>query len=260
MTTRSAIARDRDLPRPVKHSASAGIARRLAWFAGLVLVVSGALHRFGFLLTEAFANVLAVVAGMAIAALLLALFAWHRVWVKGVRGAGDVAHAVIVSLLVLLPFGWAAAEAMTHPMLSDITTDLEDPPALASRAALPEAVKSEQPEAYPEIVGHRYPLPVERLSELVRTMMEERGWVPIEQIDATDGITMRGLAHTLVLGFPSDVVIRITDEGETSYVDMRSRSRFGRADLGDNAARIAEFLADLDTRAASVTAVPTVED
>ncbi|MBE7183585.1 MAG: DUF1499 domain-containing protein [Methylobacterium mesophilicum] len=260
MTTRSAIARDRNLPRPVKRSATAGLARRMAWFAGLLFVVSGAAHRFGLLTTEAFATVLAVVAGVAGAALLLALFAWRRVWVKGFRGAGDVAHALIVSLLVLLPFGWAGAEAMTHPMLSDIATDLDDPPALASREPLPEAAKTEQAQAYPEVVGHRYPLPVERLSELVRTMMEERGWVPVEQADATDGITLRAPARTLVLGFTSDVVIRITDEGETSYVDMRSRSRFGRTDLGDNAARIAGFLADLDTRAASVTAVPTVED
>jgi uncharacterized protein (DUF1499 family) len=46
------------------------------------------------------------------------------------------------------------------------------------------------------------------------------------------------------------VAIRLTDEGETTYVDMRSASRYGRGDFGDNARRIAGFLDALDAEMA----------
>ncbi len=38
----------------------------------------------------------------------------------------------------------------------------------------------------------------------------------------------------------------MTDEGDATYVDMRSASHFGQHDLGDNARRIDDFLSDLD--------------
>jgi uncharacterized protein (DUF1499 family) len=63
-------------------------------------------------------------------------------------------------------------------------------------------------------------------------------------------MTIEALAHTPLLGFPVDVAVRLTDEGTSTYVDMRSASRYGRHDLGDNAARIAAFLGELDAEMA----------
>ena len=61
-------------------------------------------------------------------------------------------------------------------------------------------------------------------------MLEDRGWalstVPAPASDATE-ITIEALAKTLVLGFPVDVAIRLIDEGSSTYVDMRSASRYG---------------------------------
>ena len=53
--------------------------------------------------------------------------------------------------------------------------------------------------------------------------------------------------------------IRITDEGDTCYVDMRSASRYGRHDLGDNAARITGFLTALDAAVAGAAGVTPAE-
>ena len=64
---------------------------------------------------------------------------------------------------------------------------------------------------------------------------------------------MFAVALTPILHFATDVSVRITDEGTTTYVDMRSAARFGYHDLGDNARRIADFLLALD---AAVTAQP----
>lgn len=54
------------------------------------------------------------------------------------------------------------------------------------------------------------------------------------------------IAHSPFLGLKSDVVIRLLDEGETTYVDMRSLSRYGKRDMGLNAAFITEFLSALE--------------
>ncbi|RVA63046.1 DUF1499 domain-containing protein, partial [Mesorhizobium sp. M7A.F.Ca.CA.001.08.2.1] len=57
-------------------------------------------------------------------------------------------------------------------------------------------------------------------------------------------------AKGFVIGLPADVAIRVTDDGDTVIVDMRPASRYGRYDLGDNAARIVDFLAELDQEVA----------
>jgi uncharacterized protein (DUF1499 family) len=52
--------------------------------------------------------------------------------------------------------------------------------------------------------------------------------------------------HTsLLYGFTDDMVVRIATVAEGSKVDVRSKSRVGRSDLGQNAKRIRTFLAKL---------------
>ena len=58
------------------------------------------------------------------------------------------------------------------------------------------------------------------------------------RIEATD--------TTFWFRFKDDVALRVSAVPDgTSRVDMRSVSRLGRSDLGTNARRIREFLADL---------------
>jgi uncharacterized protein (DUF1499 family) len=59
-------------------------------------------------------------------------------------------------------------------------------------------------------------------------------------------ILLQGKTRTLLFGFESDISIRLSEEAETTFVDMRSVSRFGPHDLGANAKIITEFLAALD--------------
>jgi uncharacterized protein (DUF1499 family) len=69
-------------------------------------------------------------------------------------------------------------------------------------------------------------------------------------VDGEHEYLLEAVATTFLLGFPSDVAIRLTDEGESTYVDMRSASRYGRDDFGDNARRISAFLDRLDAEMA----------
>jgi len=54
--------------------------------------------------------------------------------------------------------------------------------------------------------------------------------------------------RTLVLGIPQDILIRLVEEEETTFVDMRVATRDGDHDLGLNAELIRSFLLDLDVR------------
>ena len=54
-------------------------------------------------------------------------------------------------------------------------------------------------------------------------------------------------ATTRWFGFKDDIVIRISAAGGGSRIDVRSKSRVGRSDLGANAKRIQDFLTALVT-------------
>lgn len=60
--------------------------------------------------------------------------------------------------------------------------------------------------------------------------------------------TIEAKARTPVFGFEDDVVVRLVRSPEGTSVDMRSASRRGEHDLGQNARRIRAFLKDLDAR------------
>jgi uncharacterized protein (DUF1499 family) len=53
--------------------------------------------------------------------------------------------------------------------------------------------------------------------------------------------TLQAVATSALFHFKDDVVIRVRPAGDGSRVDIRSRSRVGRGDMGANAARILGF-------------------
>lgn len=66
-------------------------------------------------------------------------------------------------------------------------------------------------------------------------------------------IVIQGETRTPIFGFTSDISIRLSEEAETTFVDMRSQSRFGPHDLGTNAQIIAGFLRALDTELVGIS-------
>ena len=243
---------------------AAGWSRATAWFSAVLFITAAISHRFGLVETPAFIAVLGLVAVLAIVALLLAAISFRRVWYRGDIGGADLAKGVFLALVVLAPFAVTGYRAFVSPNLSDISTDTADPPlfvkaalgrtpAMNTIAPIGAAAAKLQAEAYPEVTGRRYDIPAERALATVLGLVRKRGWHVYEMPpDASSNpeVTVEALAKTLLLAFPCDVAIRVTDEGNTAYVDMRSASRFGRNDLGDNAARIVAFLDELDTEIA----------
>jgi hypothetical protein len=252
-----------------RSSLAALWAGRLAIFAAILFAVAGLGHRFGLVETIGFFWVLGLVAALALAALILAGAGFFQLWTYGDRGGIAAARAVIVALLVLSPFLVSAWRVYAFPMLSDISTDVTDPPPLAAAAKLRSGDMNPvspisadqgavQSDAYPDVTGRRYPLSADRVAELAAALVLDNGWTltapPVPPGNGGDGM-IEALARTTILAFPVDVSIRITDEGETCYVDMRSASRYGRHDLGDNAARITGFLTALDAAEAGAAGI-----
>lgn len=251
-----------------RRSAASWWCRRIATFAFFLALVAIAAHWLGFLETRAFFNVLALVFGLCLFALHLAVSAFQRVWYRGDRGGADLVVGVLVAALVLAPFSVASYFAATRPALVDISTDTDDPPAMMRLADArpsdanplirpgPEAAAI-QTDAYPSITGRRYSAAAEPTTGAIEALMEEWGWDVVSGAPAANSVesVIEAVARLPVLAIPYDVAVRVTDEGDDSYVDMRSSARYGSRDLGVNAYLIESFLTELDKRVAALAGI-----
>lgn len=254
-----------------QYAPQARPARGIAFFALVLLLVAGLGHRFGSIATPEFLWVLAIVAGLGALALVLAVIALRRIWIEDDAGTGPAVVAVLLALVVLAPFGVAAEGALTHPRLFDVSTDRATPPqfvvAAENRDPRMNAIGAIAPDdadamakAYPELVARSYALPLADLTQAVLRVADARGFTPLGRTSAADGETLEFIGYSAVLAFPSDVAIRLRAEGETTRVDMRSASRYGGHDQGENAKRIVNFLDALDYEVDVMTGVIVEEE
>jgi uncharacterized protein (DUF1499 family) len=144
----------------------------------------------------------------------------------------------------------AAATGGDAPPINDITTDLDSPPAFADAALVPEYADRDMsyPAEFVEIVRESYPdlaslsvpdAPADALLRAERAA-ESLGWEVIAK-DGSRG-TLYARDETALFRFVDDVVVRVTPTDDGSLIDVRSKSRDGRGDLGANAARIRALL------------------
>ena len=166
--------------RPV--SPSAFLARRLALFSLVMLVVVFLAHRFGPLKTPDFVALVLVAAVPAAFAVPLALIGLVRLWFVGALGGVASAWALVFAAPVLGLVGYGTFLFYQKPLLYDVSTDLNDVPAfiaepLANQQFLPRppmssAMRALQTEAYPGLTGRRYDGGLDRVFEAVRTVAD----------------------------------------------------------------------------------------
>ena len=135
---------------------------------------------------------------------------------------------------------------MTVPYINDITTDTEHPPQFASPKTYPTYFGELQQIGYPDLRPLELAAPPTQAFARAAKIAADLGW-EVTTLDERAG-RIEAVVTTRWFGFKDDVVIRITPTATGSRVDMRSKSRFGRSDLGTNAHRIQDFLAALDAR------------
>ena len=144
------------------------------------------------------------------------------------------------------------------PPIHDITTNIDNPPAFVAIVPIragapnpPEYLGGEtaelQREYYPDMMSQVYVQPPEAVFTAVTEVVVDMGW---ELVDAnvTDG-RIEATDTTVWFGFKDDIVIRL-DAGlaNSTVLDVRSKSRIGRSDIGTNARRIRAFIAALNEK------------
>jgi hypothetical protein len=242
------------------HSRLARWSARLAlFFVGLTLA-GIALHRLTSFPTPVAINLFAVsTAGLALAA-VLGLMSLIGIWRKGYAGAGAAFVGIILPLLLL---GWPLTflpGLFKLPRLNDVTTDWTSAPrfeALAAQRAAgakPVAYPGEplaalQQGGYPDLRGISLERPTEEAFELAEEAVRKLKWkVAASEAPALKTGrpgTIEATDQTLLLGFPDDIVIRVSGNNVRSRIDIRSASRYGEFDFGQNASRIRRFYAEV---------------
>ena len=154
----------------------------------------------------------------------------------------------------MLAVGFARSGTESGAHYNDITTDLSDPPAFAQAQQIeanlgrefgyPKEFEAEQRQLYPDLAPIAFGSPPAEAFRSAEAAAEALGW-EITHRDAPKEIEATQTSR--IFRFVDDIVIRIRPSAPGSTIDIRSKSRDGRSDLGINAKRIRAFRDALGT-------------
>lgn len=133
-------------------------------------------------------------------------------------------------------------QARAVPPINDISTDTASPPQYVTtlRPYPGEEFARQQRAAYPELEPLRLAMPAPQAFARALAAAEAMGW-DIVHTDPAGG-RIEALDTTKWFGFKDDIAVRVTPAEGGARIDVRSRSRVGRSDLGTNARRIRGYL------------------
>ena len=235
-----------------------------ATFVAIIIVRSGALEIVPALSTLAGALVLALVA------IMLAIGAGIVIWFEGVGGLREAVSALAIGLALIAYPAYLGAKAYRLPAIYDITTDPIDPPRfdaiarLRPRNANPTTyaglyTAEQQHAAYPDIEPEVTDSSPQEAYNAVLKVITKRKWHIVDARPPQAAVPREGrieaIALTPILGFRDDVAVRVRATQDGARIDIRSASRYGRHDLGANAARVRALIDDID----DVLAAPGAE-
>jgi uncharacterized protein (DUF1499 family) len=177
---------------------------------------------------------------------------------QAVRGHRFGVGGVLASLLVVVLL-WAASPGFGRPRINDYTTDPADPPAFGHAATLP--ANAGRDLRYPPDFAaqqqaccadlhpaHLAGMPADAFTTARRVAAGMPRWT-VTEADPTAG-TIEAVVTSRIFGFQDDVALRIRpDPAGGSRIDVRSKSRDGKGDMGVNADRIRAYVAALESDA-----------
>jgi uncharacterized protein (DUF1499 family) len=157
----------------------------------------------------------------------------------------------IFSVLTLSGVVGLGLPSAGFPLINDITTDLADPPQFLKIAQLeanrgrdmsyPQSFAEQQRAGYPNLEGRVLAVAPEQAIDRARAALESLPGTEVIDVDFAAG-RLEATSVSRVFRFVDDIVVRVRPEGSGSKIDMRSKSRVGKGDLGANAARIESFM------------------
>ncbi|MEM1375956.1 MAG: DUF1499 domain-containing protein [Pseudomonadota bacterium] len=237
-----------------RPSATAVWALRFAVFTPIFAFAGIVAHRVGLVETPAFGNLIIATVALTVFTLLLIVIGLARLWTFGTMGGRRLIGAIMCVSFIAVPLAPGFYRMSALPGVTDVSTDLVTPPVFrreisefGGRASA--IVAGALEDGYSDLAGRRYNSPVDTILATAVATGEGLGWDEIRtrgRVGADDVISIEFEHVSLILGMPVDIVVRMTDEGDTTFIDVRSRSRFFDHDLGSNAERIVSYLDALD--------------
>jgi len=241
----------------------------IALLSGLAIILAGPgvraglwSYMAGLAIIQALALPVIAAAVASLALLILSAFKDRRVILFPLAGL------IVSGGAAAVPVGMLAA-AQANPMIHDITTDFDNPPAIVAGAAFERAnpatyvgaepvpgsqgsltVQQAQQQAFPDIEAKVLQLPLEEAVGRAEAALAAMGMEILASGPGPAGnngsVVIEAVATTLWFGFKDDFVVRLTPAGEGGVrVDVRSKSRVGLSDLGANAERVRAFMTRL---------------
>jgi hypothetical protein len=241
-------------------SALAGFSRRVGALAVCVAVIGLVGHRLGTMAPDHAVAVVMAAGGLGLVALILAAAGFAPIWEHGALGIGNVIAAALWGVAAIVPAAALYLALASFPPIADVSTDIVDPPLYKlapfqrtgdmNRAGFPDPAQlALQRDAYPDITTRRYALGSAQIFRLSHRIALGLGWRIVDELPARDDGDMARLEATargLLSGVTADIVVRIYADGTGTRIDLRSSSRTGAFDFGENAGRIRDFLSELD--------------
>jgi uncharacterized protein (DUF1499 family) len=235
--------------------------RRIALFSLVATLIAVIVVRSGALEIVPALSTLAGALALAILAMLLAFGAAIAIWKDGVGGAGEAATGLLIGLALIAYPLYLGVKAYRLPAIYDVTTDPIDPPRFEAiarirpRDANPVTyaglyTAEQQRVAYSDIEPDLTTASPQEAYDAVLKVITKRKWHvvdarPPQATAPRDGL-IEAIARTPILGFRDDVAVRVRATREGARIDVRSASRYGRHDLGTNAARVRALIEDVD--------------
>ncbi|NRA84292.1 MAG: DUF1499 domain-containing protein [Gammaproteobacteria bacterium] len=174
---------------------------------------------------------------------------------QGVNQAIGYAVCVIICALPLGNMLYTMSQVKSLPFIHDISTDTVNPPLLLTASKLRKTADNSteydptnaklQQQAYSDISAVYSNLTLAQTLSLAQASMIKLGYGDIVmnkqlgQLEFSD--------QTFWFGFVDDVVIRVSREQQRVKIDIRSASRVGKSDIGKNAQRIRQIIAQLNS-------------
>ena len=226
--------------------AAAGPGTRLGWWdygTGLLIIREGAMPA----LIALAASILGVV---------LSIFLARGLLLMALLSVGVAAVSAYVPRAVSNAFA-------ANPVIHDVTTDFDDPPLIIAGAdedrknpaaylgddvepRSQKSVQEAQREAFPDIRPIKSSLAPREAAAKAEAVLAKMGMEITHRAQDDAQITIEAMSTSFWFGFKDDFVVRVRADGEGSVIDLRSKSRVGKSDLGANAKRVRDFTAKFE--------------
>src|SRR6185369_5900201 len=229
-----------------QYGSTLGVAAAILGVVGVTCAALGLLPPIG-----GFALVVLAL-GMSLIGLVMSIVGYVATApAKNREGRSSAVRGLALCAMVLVAILVPASKGRGVPRINDITTDTEDPPKFVAALnanpgrdmSYPEGFAAQQNEGYQDLASLVLGYPPAVAYEKVRAALASMPRMEIIGESREEG-RIEATETSSLFDFADDVVVRLRPYAEGgTRVDVRSKSRVGKGDLGVNANRIRALFA-----------------